>query len=72
MCEKCSERKKRNPSKKNRNSVPIFRRRQLLKKMERTLEELSTLKQVSKGREANQELDALVPELLKQDSNQSQ
>lgn len=51
---------------KNRNSVPIFRRRQLLKKMENTLEELSTLKQVSKDHEANQALDALVPELLKQ------
>jgi ParB family chromosome partitioning protein len=51
---------------KNRNSVPIFRRRQLLKKMERTLDELSTLQKVSKGHEANQELDALLPELIKQ------
>jgi cell fate (sporulation/competence/biofilm development) regulator YlbF (YheA/YmcA/DUF963 family) len=34
--------------------------------MERTLEELSTLQKVSKGHEANQELDALLPELIKQ------
>jgi ParB family chromosome partitioning protein len=60
---------KAEPAQKNRNSVPIFRRRQLLKKLESTLEELSSLKQVSKGREANQELDALLPELLKQVRN---
>jgi len=51
---------------KNRNSVPIFRRRQLLKKMEQTITDLKTLKHVSKGHEANQELDALLPEFLKQ------
>ena len=57
---------KTEPVQENRNSVPIFRRRQLLKKMERTIEELKTLKRVSKGRPANQEIDALLPELLKQ------
>jgi ParB family chromosome partitioning protein len=57
---------KTEPAKKNRNSVPIFRRRQLLKKMEQAATELKTLKSASKGHEANQELDALLPDLLKQ------
>lgn len=54
---------------KNRKESPIWRRRQLLKKVERNLDELRTLKQVSKRRKANQEFDALVPELLKQVRN---
>lgn len=57
---------KTTPARKNRNSVPIFRRRQLLKKMEQTVRELKGLKSVSKGREANQDFDKLLPDLLKQ------
>lgn len=53
-------------SRKNRNSVPISRRRQLLKKLEQTIAELKTLKRVSKGRESNQALDAVLPDFLKQ------
>lgn len=49
---------------KNRNSDPIFRRRQLLRKMERTLQELDNLGEVSPGYEANQTLDERLPELL--------
>lgn len=51
---------------KNRNSVPIFRRQQLLKKLERTIEELKQTKAVSRGRSSNKELDALLPDILKQ------
>jgi ParB family chromosome partitioning protein len=55
---------KAEPTSKNRNSDPIFRRRQLLKKMEHTLQELDRLGEASQGYEANQALDEQLPELL--------
>ncbi|HEY9881658.1 MAG TPA: ParB/RepB/Spo0J family partition protein [Leptolyngbyaceae cyanobacterium] len=55
---------KSEPTSKNRNSVPIFRRRQLLKKLESVLEELALMPELDADRCANQQLDMLRPDLL--------
>lgn len=53
-------------SSKNRNSVPIFRRRQLLRRIEGALEELMTSEEASNYGNQNRELNTLMPNLLQQ------
>lgn len=57
------EQKTAAPSK-NRNSVPIFQRRQLLKKIERALEDLASVPETDASRSVNRELDELRLEFL--------
>lgn len=50
---------------KNRNSVPIFRRKQLLKRLEDTLQALKDLPEADADKAANLHLDGTIPELLR-------